>query len=254
VQLPSARNLSALVAQTALTYPRLRSYCALAAPTSQTGAMTAELLATIAKPVLVETIVKRSRFIAQLAPVSTVSEADSVIAAIRKEHWNANHNCVALIVGPNGEQQRSSDDGEPSGTAGVPMLEVLRSRRVTDVVTVVTRYFGGVLLGAGGLVRAYGSAVSDALNAAQLVQRRTVVESTLDVPHAAAGRIDNWLRDWAANNDSVIGSTSYGPRVATFTVQVPPDKLDTFSDALAAVSAGAVVPAFGAEQVIDIPQ
>ncbi len=88
-------------------------------------------------------------------PVPSVAAADAVVARVRKEHWDARHHCVALVVGPHADQQRSTDDGEPSGTAGIPMLEVLRHRHVTDVVAVVTRYFGGVLLGAGGLVRAY---------------------------------------------------------------------------------------------------
>lgn len=214
--------------------------------------MPRELLATIAGAVTVENVVKRSRFIAQLAPATTMAEADAFIATVRKEHWQASHNCVALIVGPQGEQQRSSDDGEPSGTAGVPMLEVLRTRQVTDVVAVVTRYFGGVLLGAGGLVRAYGSAVSDALDAAQLLQRRRLVAATVAVPHAEAGRIDNWLRDWAGNNGAVIGEPSYGAQLASLAVSVPPDLQAQFTADLAAVSAGALTPEFGAESIVDV--
>lgn len=215
--------------------------------------MASELLASIAEPVVHELVIKRSRFIAHLTPVSSVTEADAVIAAVRKEHWSANHNCVALVVGVSGDQQRSSDDGEPSGTAGVPMLEVLRARKVTDVVAVVTRYFGGVLLGAGGLVRAYGSAVSEALDVAQFVHRKALVEAALDVPHADAGRIDNWLRDWTANNGAVLGDTVYGARLATLKVLVPPGKIESFTDAIAAVTAGAVKPQLGAQLVVDVP-
>jgi len=112
---------------------------------------------TIAGPVEHELVVKKSRFLALVRPVADVPEADAVVAAVRKKHWDARHHCVALVVGPHAEQQRSTDDGEPSGTAGVPMLEVLRRRDLTDLVVVVTRYFGGVLLGAGGLVRAYST-------------------------------------------------------------------------------------------------
>ncbi|MGO1957542.1 IMPACT family protein, partial [Microbacterium sp.] len=108
--------------------------------------------ATIAGRVDHELEIKRSRFLTHLQPVSSVADADSFIATIRKEFWDARHNCVAMVTGLTADQARSSDDGEPSGTAGVPMLEVLRRRGLTDVVAVVTRYFGGIKLGAGGLV------------------------------------------------------------------------------------------------------
>src|SRR5690606_25870260 len=108
------------------------------------------------------------------------------------------HHCVAVVLGVHADTQRSSDDGEPSGTAGVPMLEVLRHRRTTDVLAVVTRYFGGVLLGAGGLVRAYSGAVTAALDDAErrglVIGRRHLVEVTLDAPHAEAGRLEHLLR------------------------------------------------------------
>ncbi|MGN6485681.1 MAG: IMPACT family protein, partial [Thermomicrobiales bacterium] len=95
--------------------------------------------------------IKRSRFIGSLARVTSEEEARAFIAARRKTHWEANHNCSAWIIGERGQLQRSNDDGEPSGTAGVPMLSVLQRNGLTDVVAVVTRYFGGTLLGAGGL-------------------------------------------------------------------------------------------------------
>jgi uncharacterized YigZ family protein len=210
------------------------------------------LPSTIAAPLTHELIIKRSRFLAHLAPVATVDDADAVIARIRKEHWDASHNCVALIVGTHADRQRSSDDGEPSGTAGVPMLEVLRHRNMTDVVAVVTRYFGGVMLGAGGLVRAYGSAVSEALDVARIVRRRELLEATFDVEHADAGRVDYWLRDWAASHGAVLGTTSYGHRLATLTVLIPPDRTADFEAALAATTAGAVLPTFGTLRVADV--
>ena len=109
--------------------------------------------------------IQRSRFLCSVARVETPEQAAEFIAAVRKQHWSATHNCSAFRVGPNAEEQRSSDDGEPAGTAGVPMLEVLTRRAITDTVAVVTRYFGGVKLGAGGLVRAYGRSVAEALDA-----------------------------------------------------------------------------------------
>ncbi|QAY71011.1 YigZ family protein [Xylanimonas protaetiae] len=209
------------------------------------------LPSTIAAPVDHELVIKKSRFLAHLHPVASVEEADAVVAAIRKEYWDARHHCVALVVGTHADQQRSSDDGEPSGTAGVPMLEVLRHRGVTDVVAVVTRYFGGVLLGAGGLVRAYGSAVSEALDRALTVHRRVLTEVRLDVPHADAGRIDNLLRDWAATHGAVLGETQYA-EVAHLTVLVPPAELAALADDVAAATAGTLVPVPGAERIVDV--
>ncbi len=115
--------------------------------------MSASLPSTIAAPVEHEVVVTKSRFITTVAPVVDVADAERVITEVRKRHWDARHHCTAMVTGVLGDQARSSDDGEPSGTAGVPMLEVLRRRGLTDLVAVVTRYFGGVKLGAGGLVR-----------------------------------------------------------------------------------------------------
>lgn len=108
---------------------------------------------------------KKSRFIAAVFPVTSEQEANERIAAIKKQYWDARHNCTAMIIGEHGEFSRCSDDGEPSGTAGRPMLAVLAGAGVTNVCAVVTRYFGGVLLGTGGLVRAYSKAVQDGLDA-----------------------------------------------------------------------------------------
>ena len=109
--------------------------------------------------------IKKSRFICTLARVESEAGAKAILEGLRKRYWDANHNCYAYTIGERGEHQKASDDGEPSGTAGVPMLEVLRRRDVVDTLAVVTRYFGGTLLGAGGLIRAYGQAVSDAIDA-----------------------------------------------------------------------------------------
>src|SRR5680860_1503467 len=125
---------------------------------------------SIARNASAEIEVKRSRFICHVERVANEDEARAVIERIRKQHWDARHNCSAFVLGPGGDVQRSNDDGEPSGTAGAPMLEVLRGRGVSDVVAVVTRYFGGVLLGAGGLVRAYSDSVRAALDEAGVLE------------------------------------------------------------------------------------
>jgi uncharacterized YigZ family protein len=138
--------------------------------------------------------IQRSRFLCRLARVPDAEAAAAVVAVVRHEHWSAAHNCSAFRVGRAGEVQRSSDDGEPAGTAGVPMLEVLLRRELTDVVAVVTRYFGGVKLGAGGLVRAYGRAVSEAINTVGVLRRVRHTRFLLAVSHADAGRLENALR------------------------------------------------------------
>ncbi|MBR6159893.1 MAG: YigZ family protein [Lachnospiraceae bacterium] len=114
---------------------------------------------------------KKSRFIATLEPVSSEEEAVAVIAAVKKKYWDAKHNCSAFVIGDKGQITRCSDDGEPSGTAGRPMLDVLVGEHVTNVCAVVTRYFGGTLLGTGGLVRAYSAAVKEGLANSTMIKK-----------------------------------------------------------------------------------
>jgi uncharacterized YigZ family protein len=214
-----------------------------------------DLPSTIARPVDHDTVVKKSRFLAHLAPAGSVAEADAVIARLRKELWDARHHCVAMVLGTHADQARSSDDGEPGGTAGVPMLEVLRHRHVTDLVAVVTRYFGGVKLGAGGLVRAYSGAVASALDAAAasgaLLRRELLHEVTVDVPHGDAGRIDNVLRDWASSHGSLLEPPVYDA-VAHLRLLVPGGELETLAADVAAASAGALSPAVGDARVVEV--
>ena len=115
-----------------------------------------------------EVVEKKSRFIAQVSPVKNEEEALQFIARIRKENRDARHNCFAYVTGPDGSIEKFSDDGEPSKTAGMPMLDLLRKRGLKNACVVVTRYFGGILLGAGGLVRAYGASARQAVEAAGL--------------------------------------------------------------------------------------
>lgn len=208
--------------------------------------------ATIAAPVEQEIVIRKSRFLTRIEPVGSVEDAEAVIAGIRKRAWDANHNCTAMVTGLLGDQARSSDDGEPSGTAGVPMLEVLRRRGLTDVVAVVTRYFGGVKLGAGGLVRAYSSAVSETLDLAALVRRAALTQVRIDVPHADAGRYDNLLRDWAGHHGATLGAPHYAA-LAQLEVWVPAESLARLNDDLAAASSGEVAPVIGGERIVDVP-
>ena len=137
---------------------------------------------TIANEFRTEYIIVKSHFIATIAPVSTEEEAQAFIQRISKEFWDATHNCTAYAIGPRQEQQRSSDNGEPSGTAGKPMLEVLKKTTITNVAVVVTRYFGGIKLGAGGLIRAYSHSVAKAVQEGPklLIAPRQIVSLTID--------------------------------------------------------------------------
>lgn len=176
---------------------------------------------TIAEAVRHEIVVTKSRFIADVAPAGSLEDADSIVATARKEFWDARHHCTALVIGPNGDTQRSNDDGEPGGTAGAPMLAVLRGSGLTDLVAVVTRYFGGTLLGAGGLVRAYGRAVSAALEQARLLARVEMARNDVVVPVAEAGRADHLLRLWLAENGGTLDDVHYTGKDATFDVAIP---------------------------------
>ena len=139
--------------------------------------------------------IKKSRFLCHLKRVNTEEEAKAFIQSIKKEHWKANHNCSAYLIGNNSEIQRSSDDGEPSGTAGVPMLEVLKKNELINVCAVVTRYFGGIKLGAGGLIRAYAHSVSEGLQAVGLVVGKSQQEVFLEIDYSLLGKLQNSLDD-----------------------------------------------------------
>lgn len=137
--------------------------------------------------------IKKSRFICSFKRVTTEEEAKTFIQAVKKEHWKANHNCSAFVIGDKSEIQRSSDDGEPSGTAGIPMLEVLKKNELINVVAVVTRYFGGIKLGAGGLIRAYTQAVSHGLTEVSIVEGTLQQELAVAITYPQLGKLENFL-------------------------------------------------------------
>jgi len=189
---------------------------------------------TLARDAEAEIEVKRSRFLATLVRVEDEAAARAVVERLRSAHWDARHHCTAFVLGPPPVPvERSSDDGEPAGTAGAPMLEVLRGAGVSDTVAVVTRWFGGTLLGAGGLVRAYGDAVRAGLDAAGTLRRSLVREHTLEVSHADAGRVETELR---TRGITVLG-TSYAAR-ATLLLGVPPDGVERLHALVAELTAG----------------
>ena len=201
---------------------------------------------TLARDAEAEIEVKRSRFRCTLSRVETEADARAVVERLRRQHWDARHHCSAFRVGAGMPVERSSDDGEPAGTAGAPMLEVLRGREVSDVVAVVTRWFGGTLLGAGGLVRAYGDAVRAALDLAGVVRRSLVREHLLELDHAEAGRVESELR---ARGITVLDA-AYGGRVR-LTLGVPPSEEDRLVAVLAELTAGAATTEVAGERWID---
>ncbi|TMW72365.1 YigZ family protein [Alteribacter natronophilus] len=141
-----------------------------------------------------EITIQKSRFIAYVQRVTTPEDAVSFIEEIKKTHWDANHNCSAYMIGEQDQIQKANDDGEPSGTAGVPMLEVLKKRQLKDTVVVVTRYFGGIKLGAGGLIRAYGTSTSEGINAAGVVERSLAQIYKTSMDYTLLGKVENELR------------------------------------------------------------
>ena len=178
---------------------------------------------------------KRSRFIGWIARATTEEEAREVINAAREEYPDARHHCSAFIVHQDAAQpiERSSDDGEPSGTAGKPMLEVLKGSGMQDVVAVAIRYFGGIKLGTGGLVSAYTESVADTLEHVTRVTREVRELGTVDFPHAEAGRIESELR--TAGIDIV--DVEYG-RAATYTLTFTPGERERVDALLAATTHG----------------
>ncbi len=185
-----------------------------------------------------EVEIKRSRFVCTVARVDEVEAAAALIARVRKAGPGANHHCTALRIGDpeTGEMTvRSNDDGEPAGTAGVPMLEVLARRNLTDVVAVVSRWFGGVKLGAGGLVRAYSGALAETLDAVGTLRRVRHRELLVAVPHDLAGRLEHDLR----NSPYRLQDIDYGTDV-TLTVAVTEADRDAFGAWLAERTGGEV--------------
>ncbi|TDB97025.1 YigZ family protein [Nonomuraea longispora] len=186
---------------------------------------------TITTPVEHETEARRSRFICALAPARTVEQAAAFIGERRQKHPSATHNCTAYVIGE--RVQKGDDDGEPGGTAGTPMVQALVGRGFSDVVAVVTRYFGGTLLGAGGLVRAYGSAVTETLDRAEPVRMVPARLVSVAVAHDQAGRVENDLRA----SRHLVRDVAYAGEV-TFAVAVGADEVAAFTDWVAGLTAG----------------
>lgn len=199
--------------------------------------------------------VRRSRFICLLRRATTEDDARALVADARAEFPDARHHCSAFIVAVPGAQplRHSSDDGEPPGTAGRPMLDVLDGAGLTDIAAVVVRYFGGTLLGTGGLVRAYSDAVAHALPLVRRVRPVSLSVCEVDLPHADAGRVESELRSspaLAATGLRVLDTqyTAQGVRLTLATADAA-----VLRDVLAALTAGTAVPRVSGTTIVDVP-
>ncbi|NLE97195.1 MAG: YigZ family protein [Propionibacterium sp.] len=197
--------------------------------------------------------IKRSRFLTRLRRVDDESAARAVIEERRTVHHDATHNCTAFILGPDGRTARSSDDGEPAGTAGIPMLTALQHNVLTDVVAVVTRYFGGIKLGGGGLVRAYSDAVAQAIEAAGIREVRLCRLLRVDVDYAEAGVVENQLRTLELPSGALLAVTDveWGAASAHITVGVDERAVAEFEEALQTLSAGSLTARSVGEEWVD---
>jgi uncharacterized YigZ family protein len=179
---------------------------------------------TVSREASAELEEKKSRFIATVKPVADEEEAHGFIEALRSKYWNATHNVYAYYICGENLQQKFSDDGEPSGTAGLPVLEAIRKLEVQDVAVVVTRYFGGTLLGASGLVRAYGKSAAMGIEAAGIVKRQLCIETGIALDYSLLGK----LQALAASKGYRVKDTVYAQDVDMY-LYIPVDEFEAFS-------------------------
>lgn len=163
--------------------------------------------------------IQKSRFIAYTSHVETEAEARDFVAAIKKKHFDARHNCSAWVLGADSSQQKSNDDGEPGGTAGNPILEAIKQHGLTNVVVVVTRYFGGIKLGAGGLIRAYSHTASLGLEATPCLEVKPFCLMEAEMDYSLLGTVENWIR----NEELRTGETAYLDKVTVRLLVEPAD-------------------------------
>lgn len=187
--------------------------------------------------------IKKSRFLCYLHKCFQEEDAKAFVQKIKKEHPNATHHCYAFVIGEHNELQRSNDDGEPSGTAGVPMLECLMHNDMQDIAAVTVRYFGGVKLGAGGLIRAYSKSVSNALKSAVITKKEEMQKYTITFSYDLIGKIDHYLR----SNDIMILDKEYEETV-TYTFLSKTSLEEDFSE----LTNGSYLPVYLESLIIDV--
>lgn len=195
-----------------------------------------------------ELMIQKSRFIGHIKRTETEEEAQEFIRQIKKEHSQATHNCSAYLIGEYDQIQKANDDGEPSGTAGIPMLEVLKKNELKDTTVVVTRYYGGIKLGAGGLIRAYSKSTSEALKATGIVKRQLRKNILITVEYPLLGKIENELR----NHNHLIVQIDYLEHV-TFNVVVPVNQVESFTEWIIDLTSDNAKIELKQDQYIEIP-
>lgn len=183
---------------------------------------------------------KKSRFIATVRPVQSEEEATAFISEMKKKYWDAKHNCSAFVIGERQELTRCSDDGEPAQTAGRPMLDVLLREGITDVAVVVTRYFGGVLLGTGGLVRAYQAATQAGLAASQIIEKKQGSRLIIHTDYTGLGKLQYLF----GQQSTAILNTTYEADV-TLTILVPAEQKESLSKEITELTNGSVQMEWG---------
>ncbi|MCO6228081.1 YigZ family protein [Staphylococcus epidermidis] len=188
---------------------------------------------TIKQAHSIENVISKSRFIAYIKPVSTENEAKAFIDEIKTKHKDATHNCSAYTVGPEMNIQKANDDGEPSGTAGIPMLEILKKQEIHNVCVIVTRYFGGIKLGAGGLIRAYSGAVRDVIYDIGRVELREAIPVTVTLDYDQTGKFEYEL----ASTTFLLREQFYTDKVS-YQIDVVKNEYDAFIDFLNRITSG----------------
>lgn len=189
-----------------------------------------------------EIVEKKSRFIATVRPVSSEEEAVAFINEMKKKYWDARHNCSAFVIGDRQEMSRCSDDGEPAQTAGRPMLDVLLREEIHNVAVVVTRYFGGVLLGTGGLVRAYQKATQEGLATSTIIDKKKGRKLTIDTDYTGLGK----LQYLVAQNDLTTIDTLYTEKV-TLILMIPSELQEKIEKEITEATSGNARISWGEE-------
>jgi uncharacterized YigZ family protein len=195
-------------------------------------------------------VIKKSRFIGYAMPVQDEAEALSFIESIQKKHWDATHNCYAYVIGAHDEVQKSNDDGEPSGTAGKPILEVIKKEQLKNVAVVVTRYFGGIMLGAGGLIRAYSQTAAAGLHAAGIIRRALYQSMYVTIDYTWHGKLENAI---ALQPAWVLADATFTDRV-TLQVHIPLEDQERFAQTITNLTHGQAVIQTGEPLYVSLPE
>ena len=196
----------------------------------------------IIEPTTAEIVEKKSRFIANLFYVASVEEAEEKLNEIRKKYYDAKHNCFAYVLGVNAETAKSSDDGEPQGTAGHPMLDILKGNNLTNCIAIVTRYFGGTLLGTGGLVRAYSDSLKAAIANAKTSELLNAYKVSFEINYDDYGKVENIVQNLNQLNENNIYSLAKTfENVVKLEYLISTDAFDKFKTEIINITRGKVV-------------